>query len=346
MDKKVVELMRKKQYAQRTSEWYKIRTALVTASSAASLLVKNKKTCESYVKEYGLEDIFDYNNRCCNPYSNKKQYFLDKCKQGTFKGNIATYWGQKYEPVVTDIYSKETNKNVLEFGLLIHEEFKFLGASPDGITEDGVMIEIKCPYRRKITGIPPFYYWIQVQLQMEVCDLEVCDFVEYEFVEFHTEQEFLDDDTLEADIHNKGLFIQVDKKTDRFIPCDPSESQYVYPEKQFIDNVEDLKKWAGIQLEKLPKMIDEKYSGYFFEFKVVYWKAVNKSIVRIKRDRQWFDNVKSDLQEGHDKILYYQKNDNYKELMVETPKNKKYVEGKTVELVLEEEKCVFNEDDN
>ena len=181
MDQKVLKLIRKKQYAQRSEEWYKVRKNLITASSAASCLIRDIKTCESYVKEYRLEEIFDYNNKCCNPYSTKKQYFLDKSGYGSqFKGNIATFWGQKYESVVTDLYSNKFNKDVLEFGLIIHDnpEYSWLGASPDGITPDGVMIEIKCPFRRKITGIPPMYYWIQVQLQLEVCDLEYCDFVE------------------------------------------------------------------------------------------------------------------------------------------------------------------------
>jgi hypothetical protein len=239
---------------------------------------------------------------------------------------------------------------VLEFGLITHPEYPWLGASPDGITEDGVMIEIKCPFRRKITGIPPFYYWIQVQLQLEVCNLDYCDFVEYEFVEFFTEEEFMDDSTLDVDIHNKGLFIQVDKNVDKNIPCDPSESQYVYPEKQFIDEPADLFKWRDIQLENLPKMIDEKYSNYFFDFKVIYWKAVSKSIVRIQRDKEWFNNVVSELEEGHQKIKYYQKNENYRELL--TVKKTNFVEGKTIVLDIGEPQtetesdCVFTESDD
>mgnify|MGYP000450959382 CR=1 FL=1 len=110
MDSRVASLKRRPQYEQRTQPWYDVRRSLITASSAASLLVRDRKTCEGYVKEYKLGDIFDYNQKCCNPYSNKTQFMLDKCKQGKFKGNTATYWGQKYEPVVTDLYSNLTNK--------------------------------------------------------------------------------------------------------------------------------------------------------------------------------------------------------------------------------------------
>jgi hypothetical protein len=30
-----------------------------------------------------------------------------------------------------------------------NSEYEFFGASPDGISEVGVMVEIKCPYKRK-----------------------------------------------------------------------------------------------------------------------------------------------------------------------------------------------------
>lgn len=350
MDSRVVKLMRRKQFTQRTSEWYEIRTSMITASSAASLLIKDTKTCESYVKSYDLEETFDYSGKCCNPYSSKKQYFLDKCKQKTFFGNVATMWGQKYEPVVTDIYSKEQEKDVMEFGLLAHTdpELNFIGASPDGITPDGVMIEIKCPFRRKITGIPPFYYWIQVQLQLEVCDLEFCDFVEYEFMEFETKEEFINDDLLDIEVLNKGLFIKVERISREGL-VDTKGTQYVYPEKQFIDNQEELFKWADIQLNKLPGMISEDFSDSKFNFSLVFWKVVNRSIVRINRDREWFKNITPDLKEGYERMKYYQTGENYKELLLKKVP-KRFVKGDT--LVLDEickdtledhEKCILDD---
>lgn len=348
MDKRVFLLKRKQQYEQRSQEWFDVRRTLVTASSAASLLIRNKKTCESYVKEYKLEHIFDYNNKSCNPYSSRTQYILDKCRQGAFKGNIATYWGQKYESVVTDLYSNLTNKEVLEFGLMVHDEHKWLGASPDGITMDGVMIEIKCPFRRKITGIPPFYYWIQVQLQLEVCNLDYCDFVEYEFTEFKNEEEFMDDITLTTNIKNKGIFIQVDPMNQDStqegtnIPYDMSKSQYIYPEKHFLDNSDDLLKWRDIQLKTLPETIDEKYKNDKFIYTPIYWKVTDSSIVRIERDREWFSNIKPVLENQWKKLLYYKKADNYKKLLL---KDKVFTEGHVL-VIKDEKECVFSDDEN
>jgi putative phage-type endonuclease len=337
MDAQVLKLINKKQYEQRTSEWYAVRTTLITASSAASLLKNNDKTCDSYIDEYKLHDTFDKNNKCCNPYSNRNTFILDKCAKvpRAFTGNIAPYWGQKYEPVVTDIYSKSQSVNVLEFGLIIHDNYPFLGASPDGITEQGIMIEIKCPFRRKITGIPPFYYFIQCQLQLEICDLMYCDFVEFEFCEFATEEEWLDDTTLDIKILNKGLFIQyVEENT--YIPLlDPSKSKYIYPPKEMIDSEVDLLKWKDENVFILNSKKNVK-------FNVIFWKATDNSIVRIKRDKEWFNNVLPTFEKEYRNILYYQTDDNYKKLL--TPE-KVYTEGKTIDLMSESE-CAFSDSES
>ena len=67
-----------------------------------------------------------------------------------------------------------------EIGLVPHPVYRWLGGSPDGITESGKLIEIKCPLRRDITSEVPKHYVPQVQLLMEILDLEVCDFIQYD----------------------------------------------------------------------------------------------------------------------------------------------------------------------
>ena len=46
------------------------------------------------------------------------------------------------------------------------------------------MLEIKCPYSRKIDGVIKPEYFSQMQGQLEVCDLEYCDFLECDFQKF------------------------------------------------------------------------------------------------------------------------------------------------------------------
>ena len=50
-------------------------------------------------------------------------------------------------------------------------------------------LEIKCVVSRKIKDIEPFYYWVQVQIQLEVCNLEECDFFQCKFIEYKSKEE-------------------------------------------------------------------------------------------------------------------------------------------------------------
>jgi hypothetical protein len=41
---------------------------------------------------------------------------------------------------------KQLGVKILECGMLIDEEFQFLGATPDGLIDDHTLVEIKCPF--------------------------------------------------------------------------------------------------------------------------------------------------------------------------------------------------------
>lgn len=271
----VKELLKKPQYKQKSPEWFSQRENIITASSAATLLKKTEGICKNYVKQFHLQNLFEYDNKACNPYSSKISYIKAKAglEPSTFTGNDATFWGQKYEPIATNVYTLIKNTSVIEFGLLIHDTLNWLGASPDGITPDGVMLEIKCPSRRKITGTPPLYYWIQVQLQLEVCDLESCDFLECEFIEYLTYKEFIDDTIDNYMIYYKGVIIE------RLDPSLSFEEKYIYPDSSTINNLTST-------LELM-----EEYS----DCKVIFWKLVNYNIINIPREREWFKIAKNDL---------------------------------------------------
>ena len=61
------------------------------------------------------------------------------------------------EPEARKIYEQITGKTVIQFGLLSGStSFQCLAASVDGITTDGIVVEIKCPYsRERIQGAMP-----------------------------------------------------------------------------------------------------------------------------------------------------------------------------------------------
>ena len=55
------------------------------------------------------------------------------------------------------------------------------------------MLEIKNIVNRTLSGIPKYEYWIQMQLQMEVCNLDYCDFLECKFIEYDTYEDYMKD---------------------------------------------------------------------------------------------------------------------------------------------------------
>lgn len=315
--KRVQELLLKEQPVQLSPEWFLARKGKVTASAVSSLLIRDEKTCKGYVETYNLKDTFDYNGKSCNPYSSKQQFAFEKCRQ-MFKGSPATFWGQRYEQIAVDIYSLQNSVKVIDFGLLAHDTIDWLAASPDGITEDGIMLEIKCPYRRKITGIPPLYYFQQVQIQLETTGLEYCDFLEVEFVEVVSLKEFLDDTLNDSPVEYKGFYIQMECIPDEF-----ETRNYYYAQKELINKPKELNKWSRETIEKIleDKNLDvlketenyvicmaDNYKKY--TIRVVYWKATTVSTVRIKRDREWFENNKDFLKAQWDDVMDFKANFN------------------------------------
>ena len=115
-----------------------------------------------------------------NPYEKPEGLLAKKCGAARpWSGNQATAHGTRLEPLVRQMYDERFGQVSHEIGLVQHPIHKFLGGSPDGITESGRLLEIKCPLSRKIKPEVPGYYLPQIQLLLEIMDLEVCDFVQY-----------------------------------------------------------------------------------------------------------------------------------------------------------------------
>ncbi len=99
--------------------------------------------------------------------------------------NYIMQHGTDNESIAREKYEKFTGETVIEFGCVRHSEVHLLGhdclgGSPDGITRDsGKLIEIKCPFSRKITNEVPIQYMDQIQGLMWTFDLDSCDFVQF-----------------------------------------------------------------------------------------------------------------------------------------------------------------------
>ena len=111
---------------------------------------------------------------------------------GEFKGNDATRWGSKMESVALADYIAqkraelaatgidESTFSVTQSGLHVCAEAGWLAASPDGHVQEGAqkgLLEIKCPYSKRIYPSVPDYYMDQVQGLCAILGYEWADFV-------------------------------------------------------------------------------------------------------------------------------------------------------------------------
>jgi len=154
MLEKVRKLVEREYAAQKSEEWLALRGNMLTASDAAVAVGTN-------------------------PYMTEKEFILNKCGHRTFFGNEATKHGEKYEDEARDKWCTMTGEVCHEIGLFPHPEHNWLGGSPDGITESGKLVEIKCPLKRRITPEVPEHYMPQLQLLMDILDLDEAVFIQY-----------------------------------------------------------------------------------------------------------------------------------------------------------------------
>lgn len=263
-------LREKPQPSQRTSEWYEFRHNLITASNA--------------YKAFEGE-------------STRNQLIYEKCQPLTISDkstfvNINTpfHWGQKYEPLSVMVYENKYNVKVGDFGCIQHDVYPFLGASPDGINVDissptyGRMLEIKNIVNRVIDGIPKKEYWVQMQMQMETCDLNECDFLETKFVEYVDS----DESTSLEKFNQDGEFSRSTRNKQKgiimYFAKEDGNPNYIYCPLAITD-WESFTKWEEgiIELYQSPE-----YKMTWI--KNIYWKLEEFSCVLVLRNKTWFEN--------------------------------------------------------
>jgi len=256
IDSKIKYLRDIPQPQQRTDEWYHFRHNLLTASSIW--------------KVFGSEAVV--NNLIyekCKPFALFKNASLDS----------PLHWGQKYEPVSVEFYEQLYKTKIEDFGCIKHPEYPFIGASPDGINIDtnnprySRMLEIKNVVNREINGIPKMEYWIQMQLQMETCDLNECDFLETRFLEYYNYDDFINDGTFKIteDDKQKGIMILFNNNGNTFYEYAPLNI-----------GQEDYCIW---EQNILKKNINAEW------IRTIYWKLEKYSNILVLRNKLWFKNA-------------------------------------------------------
>jgi putative phage-type endonuclease len=162
-----------------TDEWHALRHGRLTASHAGDWIAKpTSKRYQDYLQLIVMELLGFQEQEADKPW------FAH---------------GKAMEPWARDAYQYKTDIEVSDELFLIHPEYDWLGASPDGIwlpDMDG-MIEIKCRnaflrYLRVLqeqdrTGKIEACYRPQLQCQMLVSGLDQIDFVNY----YHDQQKMV-----------------------------------------------------------------------------------------------------------------------------------------------------------
>jgi len=248
-------LLKNRGVEQKTDAWYKARKSLITASDFAQALGEGK-------------------------FGTQKQFYQKKC--GYEVDNFDPYipplkWGCMFEDVATRIYAKRNYVTVHEFGLLKHPSIDYLGASPDGITEHGIMLEIKCPFKRKITGEIPVQYYYQVQGQLDVCNLDECDYLECDFAIVKHSDEFW---ASYNDIaYEQGMIAEYEK-----------DGSPVYKYSPTICSMDELLEWESQHTDATI---------------IHMWRLRQYNVVRVYRDLDFIATKVDQLKDVWDNVVRY-----------------------------------------
>lgn len=157
---------------QRTEEWLAARLGKVTASRTKDVMAKGR----------GKE-----------PSATRKNYMMELlCERltGTQQGadlsrNLVVQRGVELEPIARSAYEIDKGVMTLETGLILHPQIDGFGASPDGLSGNAGLLEIKCPNTATHvatlqSGRHDSQYEWQMLAQMACTSREWVDFVSFD----------------------------------------------------------------------------------------------------------------------------------------------------------------------
>ena len=250
------ELLKLPLMKQRTTEWFDARKTRLTASDLYDAIKVSRDSSDSSVSIKLA----------------KKKANIVAADTINYNAIPALKWGTMFEPMATRCYSQKMNDIAIhDFGLICDTNNEHFGASPDGINELGIMLEIKCPYSRKIVdGVIPDKYKMQIQGQLAVCKLKECDYIECIFKSLESEEEYLciDGDAQHGTAH--GVIAEFYNRAGEYV------YYYSEPNRTPAECLADIRKVGSVSEEKL------KFSKY------TYWRLDEMIIQRVVFNaREW-----------------------------------------------------------
>ena len=327
---KLARIQSAEQAKQRTVEWYESRYNLLTASNLWKVF-GSPAQYNSLIYEK------------CKPLVIHDRQNSSICVDS----NSTLQHGIRYEPLSILLYERLYGTKVCDVGCIPHSEYSYIGASPDGIIMDpacpryGRMIEVKNIVNRDITGVPLDSYWIQMQLQMEVCDLDECDFIETRFIPFENIESFCqyltmkqtNDTELEPEpdavVDNQFTYetpnvvssgiAQFTYETPDVVSSGIAQTGlilYLYPRTMIGDTVTDVSPeymYLPLGVDPLSEDAAEWIKTQCAEhprhvlYKKTYWVLDQFSCVLVRRNREWFREALPKIEEAWNTILVERK---------------------------------------
>ena len=289
---KITYLQNLKQPDQRTPEWYVFRHNTLTASNIY----------KTFMSEANRNQLIYEKCEPINP---------DKFRHTSM--NSPLHWGQKFEPLSVMYYESEYKTKVGDFGCIQHKEFSFIAASPDGINVCekspiyGRMLEIKNVVSRVINGNPKLEYWVQMQMQMEACDLNECDFLETKFVEYEDEDEFDKDTNTNTNMNtntntntNNSFNLSASGKMKGIMLLFMKDGTPYYEYAPLNISKEEFQVWEAEVMEE---------NASLTWIKNIYWRLEKISCVLVLRNKSWFNSALPYIRQIWNIILEERKGD-------------------------------------
>ena len=347
---------------QRSKEWFDMRNTMITASDGGTIVKLNPYEYDfGFVEKKVFGKPFETSIDC---YHGKmfeqsatmiyeyrmnvkvKEFGLCKHPEYDFLGaspdgivseyKLQTRDGRTWEEIEKEANMIEDAEDRREYIEKFAFKTEFVGR----------MLEIKCPYRRKILmgendpivygvygepitnlkidsklGVTPSYYFIQVQLQLQCCELDFCDFWQCEIHQFPDREDFIEDtDPVYPWLsrqtgHEKGLIIQImpiDQVNNKSVPYYDrihNFANWVYPPRIDMTPFE-LDAWVITTLQNLHTT----HKGFVFE-SIKYWKLITSRNVTIARDDKWFADNLETFRKAWSYVEYFRANKDKAQLL-------------------------------